>query len=655
MKRTAITILALWCLSGVAGSAWAQAASGGAQAQDSVKLPALMQAAEASSMKKYLGGLQQRLGNNAATPEEVSNAVRVAGQINARKGNYPLSSAPLTYFTVPAMSSVKRLPESFPEDGKLCGGLQIVAAKGEFEPASFVTFAFSNVDKAQMKATALSGSAGTIPAGNVDLKVVKCWYQAGTAWYSYFADSTGREMVPELLLNDENLIKVDTNTCDNYLRADYPKGTEYVWISNPAAVDVPFNAETTPVADAKTLQPFALTAGEFKQFWVTVKVPKDAAPGIYTGSINIACGGAGASVPLSVRVLPFELPTPMTNYDLSHEYYTMLYNDPHYNDILQLNGGDTAHADRKMLAIYRNMRDHSVMNPLFTDYKAEIKDAFIRELRILKASGVSTDPLFGGVPGSPGYNWLFSPAVKDKPVAEQTEPVDFMKRVDEAYDIVTGELGHNRVYCFGWDEPSMSILVTERKPWKYIRDKGMQVLSTGKDKHLLYAGYNEDFCNASGTPTRERADKWHAMGSRIISYANPHTGPENPDFVRRTHGMHAYKANHDGIGNYIVSATGWNDFLGSYNYRCFNMTYPTKEGVIDTLEWEGMREAIDDVRYATKLKQLAGKAIASGKTESVYAGRKALQWLELMDEKSADLNSARMEMINYILQLNAIQ
>jgi hypothetical protein len=658
MMRTAITILSMLCFSAIPGSAWAQAVSGDSAAQAGKQLPALIQASESPSMKQYLTGLQQRLskGNDAALSTELANAVKVANQINARKGTYPLINVPLTYYTVPAISPVKRLPSVFPQDGRLCGGVQIVAAKDEFEPASFVIFAFDNIEKAELKASALSGSAGTITADNIDLKVVKCWYQAGTAWYSYFADSTGREMVPELLLNDENLIKVDTQTRDNYLRVDYPQGAQYVWISNPAAVNIPFNTETAPVADAKTLQPFQLAAGEFKQFWITVKVPKNARPGIYTGSITIACGGTkAAAVPLAVRVLPFQLPRPMTNYDLSREYYTMLYNSPHYRNILQANGGNTAHADRKMRALYQNMRDHNIMNPLFPDYRPEFRDSFIRELRIMKSAGISTDPLFGGVPGFPSYNWLFSPDVKDKPMADQPMPQDFVQKVDEAYKIVTKELGHHRVYCFGWDEPSMGILVTQRKPWKYIADKDMQICSTGNDRHLLYAGYNEDFCNTAGTPTRERADKWHAMGNRIMSYANPHTGPENPDFMRRVHGLHLYKANHDGIGNYILSCTEWNDFLGSYNYRCFNMTYPTRDGVIDTLEWEGTREAVDDVRYATKLKQLAKKAIATGKTEAVYAGRRALQWLELLDEKSADLNAARLEMINYILQLDAIK
>ena len=44
-------------------------------------------------------------------------------------------------------------------------------------------------------------------------------------------------------------------------------------------------------------------------------------------------------------------------------------------------------------------------------------------------------------------------------------------------------------------------------------------------------------------------------------------------------------------------------------------------------------------------------AINSGKTQNLYAGRQALQYLALLDAQKADLNTARLEMIRYILKL----
>jgi hypothetical protein len=101
------------------------------------------------------------------------------------------------------------------------------------------------------------------------------------------------------------------------------------------------------------------------------------------------------------------------------------------------------------------------------------------------------------------------------------------------------------------------------------------------------------------------------------------------------------------------SRLNWLEFWNPYGYR-ITMVYPTRTGVINTLHWEGFREGIDDIRYATKLKLLARQAIAGGKVAAAEEARKALLWLELHDEKSADLNAMRLEMINYILNLMAM-
>ena len=163
------------------------------------------------------------------TGSVVADAQERIARVRDEARNSPWAGGPLACYVVPAMNSVKRLPDVIPADGKLGDQLNVVAAKGEFEPVSFVVFPFQDLAELEVTATALAGAQGTIPASAVDLKVVKCWYQAGTAWHSYFADPTRRELTPELLLNDENLVKVDRKTKDNYLRVDYPEGSEYVW------------------------------------------------------------------------------------------------------------------------------------------------------------------------------------------------------------------------------------------------------------------------------------------------------------------------------------------------------------------------------------------------------------------------------------------
>jgi hypothetical protein len=619
--------------------------------------------------KKYLAALKGRIdaAKTSADPDfkkeldrEAVSALMVADDIAASQDKR--ADVSFAYYAVPPMSNIKRLTHTYPEDGKLSGSIRIVAAKGEFEPASFVIYPFADAGKVELKVSDLVGKNGKIPASAVDVKIIKIWYQAGTAWYSYYADKTGRELVPELLLNDENLVKVDMKGKDNYLRVDYPqpRGPEYVWISNPANIDVTFNDNTEPVRDAKTLQPFSLTPGEFKQIWLTFEAPKTA-EGKYSGTISITVDGKVQSViPIEVRVLPFELPDPKTNYDLTREYYTSIYNKSYLSGAQsKKNGGGQApcytgglEAERsRLFNEYVNMRKHNVLYPQIRDQGHGYEKILAENLEIYKKAGLRTDTIIGAISAN---DWQYSglPEVRNNPLEKQPVPADLIRRMDLGYEVMRKAVGHSNIYCIGADEPSMARLVAERKPWRYIHDKGLKTFNTGNDGHLTYGGYNEDFVNYGGSLTREAADKWHAFGGRMTSYANPHTGPENPDFARRAHGMELYQANADGTCNFILNWYTWNDFTNAdENIRGLNMIYPGVDAPIDTMEWEGFREGIDDIRYATLLKQLANKAIATGKTENVYKGRMALQWLALLDSKKCDLNAMRLEMISYILKL----
>lgn len=556
---------------------------------------------------------------------------------------------PFDCYVVPAISSIRRLPDAVPTDGQKTMQLGIVAARGEYEPASCVLVPTRPVAALELKASELVGPAGRIPADRVDVKVVKCWYQAGTAWFSYFADPTRRILVPELLLNDETLVKVDRKTHDNYLRIDYPEGPKYVWVSYPGKAEhgKKFNHNLEPVADSPTLKPVRLTPGENKQIWVTVHVPTDAAGGHYRGTIALVAGGKKLTdMTVALRVLPFELPPPKTYYDLEKDYYGSMYNHCYMVEHVADNGGDWDLASRKLLAEFVNMREHNLLYPLIRAYRTDKGKQFVRHLEVMKEAGLKTRPLFGAVWAGTYGGW------------EQTDKrfEAFRKDADEAWDLVQATLGHTDIYAWGWDEPGLTTVLAQRKFWKYIHQKGGRIFSTGKPWHLSWAGYSEDFVNHGGWTDRGEAARWHAVGARVSSYAAPHTGPENPDFMRRAHGMAIYKAGQDGTFNYMLYEHGpniWNEF-GRGPYRSFCMVYPTKTDVIDTLAWEGYREALDDVRYATLLKTLAVKVVAAGGVENVYAGRKAILWLEEFDEKTGDLNTMRLEMIQRILDLRAI-
>lgn len=564
------------------------------------------------------------------------------------------ASVPFVYYTVPAMSNNRRNLYSYPEDGMLGGTLSFIQAQGEFESGSFVIYPYADAKSVTLKVSDLKGKNGVIPAANIDVRIVKIWVQTGLSWYSYFSDAGGRTLCPELLLKDENLVKVDREKMHNLLRVG--NEGEHAWISMPEAMNVEVNVMREDVKDAPTLQPFTLTKGEMRQIWITVEAPKNAS-GVYNGDIEISVDGKkAANVPVSVRVLPFELPRPMAYYDITKPFFAGSYNDLSLRGYLQAADGDMKKAETRLFNNYVSLRKHNLLYPMITTYRlGHDKNVYKRQLELYRDAGLGTDILLDAICGIPDYGYLSNPDRK-KPLAEQKIPAGWEQTSTDLKPLLVEVFGQlPDCYGFGWDEPGMGTLKNQRVAWKYLHDNGFKVYSTAHDNHLTHAGYNEDFVTYGGHTSAEDARPWHEMGAKITVYANPHTGLENPDFVRREHGLVLYKDDQDGTNNYMVSGSGWNDFVGeSYNFRGFNWIYPATDGPIETIQFEGFREALDDVRYATYLKQLATEAMASSSTDAVYAGKLAMLWLARLDTKTSDLNTVRLEMINRIMDLRKI-
>jgi len=78
-----------------------------------------------------------------------------------------------------------------------------------------------------------------------------------------------------------------------------------------------------------------------------------------------------------------------------------------------------------------------------------------------------------------------------------------------------------------------------------------------------------------------------------------------------------------------------------------NFTYPTADGVIDTLCWEAHREGIDDVRYVTTLEEEIQKAPAQKKK----IADQAREWLDKLNVANCDLDEARAKVVEWILEL----
>jgi len=569
--------------------------------------------------------------------------------------------AGFSVYEVPAISSVPQTSGRLGSNAKPADTLQIIATPGEFEPASFVVSPSENIDGFNVEPSSLQGEEGNVISGdNLDVRIVKCWYQAGTAWYSYFADPNRREYVPELLLKDEGLIKVDQETKQNYLRV----GDGYRPVSYPEKEAAEFfNYYVEPVQDAKSLQPVSLRKGFNQQYWVTLKVPEGTKPGLYKGTLKFVAGDKQAGqLGVEVRVLPFSLPKPKTYYDLNNDYLVSLYRTDVLGTAVKM-GVDLDRATALQKAIYKNLIGHNVVNALTgMSIRSEVPNEegrqwVLKELRMMREAGLEMRPLITN-----GWAYFTGNEATEKNGREL-----FKKRVAYYVDTVAGEVGHHDIYLATFDEagPQQTEILRDLAEDIHGAGKVKLWMTTAKDRHFNSAGYVTDLANEAGWPDRMQAARWHAVGGKLTNYAGPHTGPENPELFRRWEGLARYKADLDGSFNYKYFSqlhptlhkkwkeNVWNDFSGA-NFRGFNFVYPTADGVIDTLAWEGFREGIDDIRYATKVKQVAQRAIESDNIQAVYAGRKALLWLELFDAKTEDLGTARLEMINDILEIEKL-
>ena len=578
---------------------------------------------------------RQRYDLDAARTRQ--NKARVADDFKKAE----IQSTALAAYVIPPLSATKRMPDVYPEDGRLYAPLSWIACRGEFEPASFLLFADKDQDAVTLKVSDLRGKAGRIPASAIDLRVVKLWYQSGSAWYGYFADALGRTLVPELILHDENLIKTDDKTKDYYVRYENADGDRrYAWMSSKfETTDYNFDNQANQglIKDADKLQPFVLNANEFKQILATIHIPDKAGAGIYKGEIEIhSKAGLLGKLSMRLRVLPIDLPDPKTCYNPDKNFYLCLYG--------------TSTRNPKIL---KNLADHNAKNPMgFPSIDPMNPEGFVDEIALAKKTGINTSPLFSGAHG-------VGTTVRSNPISkkDQARLDNLRDTMQKTADLSKKHLGKVDFYSYGVDEGGPGTIRAERPAWKIGHDVGGKVMvSSYAHRQLIFA---LDMLIMPGMPAEKRQKElelFHESNPDALVgwYANPHCGPENPDYFRRIHGLSAWKAGYDVSANYCWWRNNWNDMAVPYepNLRAIVCIYGAADETLDTLAWEGVREGIDDIRYATLLKQLALKAAKSDNGDVLMKGRRALSFLAYWDGYRDDPDAFRAECINYILSLN---
>ncbi|MBI3921641.1 MAG: hypothetical protein HY318_09510 [Armatimonadetes bacterium] len=539
---------------------------------------------------------------------------------------------PYLVYVVPPIRNEKITPTCFPVPGVIGNAVSLSACPEEYSPASFAIYAAEELKDAKVAASALvsaSSSRNGKPAPNADLFLVKCWWQAGRALSN--CDPDNPVLTPELLLKDPGLVEVDNVTKRNKLK-------------NPSAP-----------RDAKTLQPVTIPAGTLQQYWVTVYIPKNTPAGVYKGTLKVSMQGApGITLPLRVEVLPFQLGPPVLEYGIFYEGFLFdpIYSPdspkPHFDSLMKTR--------EQYLADMLDLKAHGLDLPACEDDILTNPDGaldlshFRRIWELRKKAGLTKGPIVKTRPGVPISAYAY-----EKDPARMKELLKTIRDRTKQWMAFCKETGFPTPLIYGIDEAGGDVLGAERDAYKAVQEAGGMTAAAVGETFFRYAGDSLNRPIIHKGTTTEELKMIHDAGNKAWVYGNPQGGMEEPETYRRNYGLELWQRGYDGACTWAYQwpfgPSMWDDFDTNFQSRDHNMTYPAADGPISTIQWEGWREAYNDVRYLSTYLKLLESAKRKGTTRPLAL--EGERWLREVD-LSGDLDLVRKEMVKRILQLRKV-
>lgn len=502
------------------------------------------------------------------------------------------------------------------------GTNQMVASLGEFEPLAVVLQNLNPADVAISAVTVgtLTNDHGeTLPAGKLDVRLVKNWY-TGNGGAIRVQPGDGKVRVPELLLKDDELVHVDAGTQSNALRISVGGVQSYQDVSSPTAM-MPNGATT---ADAATLQPFTIPTLHARELWLTLDTRSDVRPGYYTGNVSIAYQIVGDStprtlqVPVELSVLPVQLASSALTYGI---YYRGRIDATKAGLISEYK------TQAQYVAELTNMLEHGVDHP--TQYIGSSLTEVADYVTLRESIGLPCDKYFflSGM-GNIG-----------------TDATTAATNATSLLGVLESEsaCANAQLYMYGIDEATGAALDGELAAMQAVHDAGGKTFVAGYIGTYSHIHAGLDTLVFSGRPNDVEIGLWRADGKDVYSYGNPQVGVPDPHVYRTNYGLLLWQHDYTGAMDYAyqdgfpgksgadrgdlagcaTSTTGycslWNDFDSSIYYDHV-FTYPTSDGVIDTVQWEGFREGIDDTRYIATVEA----ALQASSDAGVIAGVEAM-------------------------------
>ncbi len=470
------------------------------------------------------------------------------------------------------------MPATVPRAEELNPRLDLFAAQGEYEPAAFGVRALKDLKQASVTVSDLNDPGGhCIRSGQVEVRVLR-WLKKRTYYPSF-----------EYLLTP------------TYLEA---------------------------------AGPLDILADTSQCFWLTVRVPKDAAPGRYEGEVTFAVQGQAASkIPLRLRVLPFAL----------EEVRSIAYG-PYYRpwNLRRLKTDDEKRAflRRDM----RDMRDHG-MTSLGSCSGFDIAKITIKDGKVdLGLDGSSELELVMDAYrdlGFPEPILVLSDTAQS--FAASRHPLD-SEDFEREYKLVMAAInaeGRKRrwpeIIQQPVDEPvwqsqeAMDRNVRCLKILKQIPGQRTEQDGPGDKYFHEIAGPFADVWNYNGAYAPPAVIKKAKQDGHIIWIYNNDVEGFRPEMQRYAAGFHLAATGSDGVFNWEYRGGGgdlYDDFDSAHGDFVMNYLPNDRSAGGPSIGWEGFREGIDDQKYIALLRRTVDECRRTAKPQARAAAKRAEEVLD---------------------------
>jgi len=395
-----------------------------------------------------------------------------------------------------------------------------------------------------------------------------------------------------------------------------------------------------------------VAADTTQEFWLTLHVPEDVRPGVYKGSVTLTTANAGsAEIPMTVEVLPFTLEPnerPVGMYWYEDRAAGTPLRDAQVAD-MRAHGMTTLTMGRLFPEVHNDGGELRLdVAPLLACLQ-ELQQLGIAGPIPYQTAGLMTH-LKRAFPGKPpeAYDALYVEATRQLEAvsARPDTPKLLYYPVDEiGADSERGKRAHHE--C--------ALVAQVPGATSYITVNNYAGGEQWGDTFDIWCG-NIEY-------TEEQEAQLLAQGKRYMRYGSAYLNDARR--ARNSCGLGFYRRPAEAMFYWhyqSVNGDPFNDLDGDARDWC--AVYPGADGaLIPTIDWEALREGVDDMKYIATLKHYAaaaattpqGKAVAEralATLEDVLGGDDRVNQYSFRDDLSDDAyHQLRRKLVDAILEL----